>query len=437
MRCRLFLCTLLLSGLHAQAATLKGVILANEVGGSTVPNVQITAIAGASPTVSNSDGTFTLVFSGKQPGEIVRLVVRKQGFVVVNDIQLRLPLPKDADAEPLIVLLCKAGEKEELARRFYHLKTLPNVAAIEQTYQELRKELEETNRAYAAELEALRTERDQAKAAAEKMAGERDEVARQLYHLQSLAVIEQVYQKRLKALEIKKQDSAAALIVLRNERDQAKEAAEKLADELARTKLESVSDLNREAMSLFLAGKTEEAVKGLDDEKLRRSAEAGRQLIQEAVDGYLLKARLLTTLFRFDEAAKNYQAAIAVAPDNFQAQFAFAVFNQELNRFPEALDAYTRALSLARRDGNQADVAKTLNNLGILHSDQNHMDEAGKDYEEALKIRRQLALKNPDTYLPYVATTLNNLGDLHRDQNRRDEAGKDYEEALKIRRQLA
>ena len=46
-------------------------ILANEVGGSPVPNVQITTVAGANPTVSNSDGTFTLVFSGKLPGEMV------------------------------------------------------------------------------------------------------------------------------------------------------------------------------------------------------------------------------------------------------------------------------------------------------------------------------------------------------------------------------
>jgi hypothetical protein len=48
--------------------------------------------------------------------------------------------------------------------------------------------------------------------------------------------------------------------------------------------------------------------------------------------------------------------------------------------------------------------------------------EARKAYEEALKIRRELAAKNPETYLPYVAGTLNNLGILHRDQNRKDEA---------------
>jgi tetratricopeptide (TPR) repeat protein len=43
-----------------------------------------------------------------------------------------------------------------------------------------------------------------------------------------------------------------------------------------------------------------------------------------------------------------------------------------------------------------------------------------------------LAQKNPETYLPYVAMTLNNLGILDSDQNRMAEARKEYEEALKI-----
>ena len=82
-------------------------------------------------------------------------------------------------------------------------------------------------------------------------------------------------------------------------------------------------------------------------------------------------------------------------------------------------------------------VATTLNNLGVFHSDQNRMEEAGKAYEEALKIRRQLEQKYSDTYLPDVAATLNNLGVLHSDQNRMEEAGKAFEEALGIYQRFA
>ena len=40
-------------------------------------------------------------------------------------------------------------------------------------------------------------------------------------------------------------------------------------------------------------------------------------------------------------------------------------------------------------------MARTLNNLGILHSDQNRMEEARKAYEEALGIYRELAQTIP------------------------------------------
>jgi tetratricopeptide (TPR) repeat protein len=60
------------------------------------------------------------------------------------------------------------------------------------------------------------------------------------------------------------------------------------------------------------------------------------------------------------------------------------------------------------------------------------MNEAREEYEEALKIYRELVEKEPETYLPYVAASLNNLGILDRDQNRMEEARKDYEEALNI-----
>ena len=54
------------------------------------------------------------------------------------------------------------------------------------------------------------------------------------------------------------------------------------------------------------------------------------------------------------------------------------------------------------------------------------------EYEEALKIYRELAEKEPETHLPYVAATLNNLGILNRAENRTEETRKAFEEAMKI-----
>ena len=57
----------------------------------------------------------------------------------------------------------------------------------------------------------------------------------------------------------------------------------------------------------------------------------------------------------------------------------------------------------------------TRNNLRKLHSQQSRMEEARKEYEEAPKIDRELAQKNPESYLPHLATRLKNLRKLDSD----------------------
>jgi tetratricopeptide (TPR) repeat protein len=71
----------------------------------------------------------------------------------------------------------------------------------------------------------------------------------------------------------------------------------------------------------------------------------------------------------------------------------------------------------------------------VLNSDQNRMEETRKEHEEALKTYRELAQKEPETYLPEVAQTLNNLGIVDSAQNRAEEAQKAFAEALKIYRE--
>jgi hypothetical protein len=87
---------------QARAATVKGTIILNEVGGPPGANVQIIGSAHTGgPWASGSDGAFTLGYPKRQPGQRVRIVVNKEGYVVVNDVQLELALPADPDANPL------------------------------------------------------------------------------------------------------------------------------------------------------------------------------------------------------------------------------------------------------------------------------------------------------------------------------------------------
>jgi len=118
--------------------------------------------------------------------------------------------------------------------------------------------------------------------------------------------------------------------------------------------------------------------------------------------------------------------------------YSLGILNNRKNRVKQARKEYAEAPNIYRELALKEPgtylpcLPMTLNNLEFLDSAQNRLGEARKEAEEALKIYRELAEKEPETYLPYVAATLNNLGILDRAQNRPEEARKAFEEALRI-----
>ena len=112
-------------------------------------------------------GRFALEFPQPSRRDGASIIVEKEDSVVVNDVQLQLALPADADATSLIVILAKEENREEMARLFYRLKSFD---AIEESYRKRVKELEDMQQATGVALSKLQQERDQAKAAAEKAA---------------------------------------------------------------------------------------------------------------------------------------------------------------------------------------------------------------------------------------------------------------------------
>jgi tetratricopeptide (TPR) repeat protein len=360
---------------------LKGLVVANQLGGQPLSGVIVSAV-GAKPTESApNDGSFTLEFAERQPGESVQITASKYGYIVINSFQLRTVLPKYPAAEPLMLLMCKEGEREEWSRLYYGLK--------------------------------------------------------------SDDVIRDTYQKTLATLIEAHDDTGAARAKLADERDQAKSVAVK--NPLDWTRIEDASALYADALSLFSGGNVTDALKVLDEDKLRESAKTGRSIreegqkeLAESVQAYLLRARILTTQLRFDEVQKTYLALLEVAPDNFDAHFAFAYFSQQLHRDNQALAAYKESLKLARLARSSADVAKTLSNMAVLQGQQNLINEARQGFDESVTIYRQLAQDGSDIiYLRDEATTLNNIGVLSAKQNQTAEARQAFEEALRIRRRLS
>jgi hypothetical protein len=160
------------------AAGLRGVVLANGKGGPPMENVVVSAIA-ANDNNTGADGKFTLTFPNMNPGERVLLTVSKKGYVVINDHELEVTLPAHPDEMPAIFLMCKEGDREEMASHYYGLKF---VKVVDET---VRKKIEEARNASPAELAKLRQEGDRAKAAAEKgaeaLAEQKPDVHSELY----------------------------------------------------------------------------------------------------------------------------------------------------------------------------------------------------------------------------------------------------------------
>jgi hypothetical protein len=154
---------LVLLTMHADAVTLlQGVIHENEMSGRPMANIQV-AGDGANPTTSESFGRFTLAFPNKNPGDPAEVIVNKEGYVAVNDVQLKLALPAHPEYQVLMIILCKEVDADEMRRRFYRIKS---TAAIDETYTRRKRELETQLQATPEGMNKLQQDRDQAKAAA-------------------------------------------------------------------------------------------------------------------------------------------------------------------------------------------------------------------------------------------------------------------------------
>lgn len=175
-------------------------------------------------------------------------------------------------------------------------------------------------------------------------------------------------------------------------------------------------------------------------------AEVNTQLDNNASE-FLLKARLTAIDHnlpnRIEQTCQFFELALKSAR-TAESLSAYAYFLQENNQLSAAENIYIEALALYRQltETNPAtylaDLAKTLNDLGnLLSDDSNRRAEAEDFYSEALCIRRQLATQQPMVYLPDLAITLNNLGILLSDDSScQPKAERLYLEALEIQRQL-
>ncbi len=106
--------------------------------------------------------------------------------------------------------------------------------------------------------------------------------------------------------------------------------------------------------------------------------------------------------------------AVAIAPDNAEAQFHLGVALQALDRLDAAVESYRSAIEI------EPDHIEAYNNLGAVYEDLNRLEEAVASYREAISIK------------PDYAGAHMNLGAVYRKLGRPEEAVAYYRKALKI-----
>jgi tetratricopeptide (TPR) repeat protein len=253
--------------------------------------------------------------------------------------------------------------------------------------------------------------------------------------------------------DIKTKEEAIAL--LDEQRQNAEKQAKELADKFVTENLDDQSPAYQRAFAAFEAKNIERAKAILDSVNLEKrlalnsSAKAKEKALvdtlqkniakreeemRQDVRMCLFKARLHKLDYEWANAERFYDLAIAYDESNLEVVFEGAYFMDKQNQFTKALTYYEKALTLTGHSFNKSLI---FNNLGNLLLDNNEMVRAKKAYEEALMIRRQLAEKNPEVFLPDVAMTLNNLGNLLQTNKEMGAAKQAYEEALLVLRKLA
>jgi tetratricopeptide (TPR) repeat protein len=207
------------------------------------------------------------------------------------------------------------------------------------------------------------------------------------------------------------------------------EEYQKLQASVAERAAEPAAERTDQALSEALEAKDLDAALGLKLKQVERRREEAKRLPRDLFElGTIYEMRFdwPRALAAFREAWEGEQS--------FEFGFRYGYVAQKQLQFSEAIRAYE---DVRRFASGRADVATTLNNLGLLYSNTQRLTEAESSYVEALGIYRGLARQNAAAYLPDVAMTLNNLGLLYSNTQRLTEAESSYVEALGIRRELA
>jgi tetratricopeptide (TPR) repeat protein len=311
-----------------QNSRLVGLITYQNTG-EPVGGVAVTPTEGANSTTSNDIGQFQLDFSGKTPGDMVKMILTKDQYRVVgvDPMIVEVALRQEAD-DLLRIVMVKKSEYAQRQDKY--------VKAIEKQLSEKDKEIQ----FYRSQL----TE-------SELTDAERRGLTQQIGTLT----------EELERLENNK---------------------EELAKRLAQVDLDQASAFAREALEAFGNGELDQALALMEDEKLDgfwenvlEQEEKVKQAKEQGVENYMIKARILSADGQFEEAFQNFSKAIERDSSNVDNLRELADFCGELNQQKRAINFYQQALRYSQAESEKASL---LNNLGNQLKNNNQYERADR-----------------------------------------------------------
>ena len=401
----LFLCI----AIQGQNNIFSGQILYQNSDNTPAIGVEVSGLGGVSSGGANTvytdnDGSFSLIFGSKIPGNPVKLTIgdtdkNKNKFDIVNQKELdNCRIPTDG-MDVFKIIVCNAGELQIAMRKYYNI--LKSVAEIE--YEKQKQEIKD-----------LLAQKQVDEGIMIRLIDKRDS-------------LEIKYQKTLQALE----DQALFI---------------------ASINLDQANDLVKEAVRMIEEeNNVAEALNILDIEKLNQIHKQNQQSIQKSkenietaleserklVEAYEFRISLLLPQFKYQQISDCYEEIIDIYKTNewdkedlaYYYNKAAAIYRDN-GKYNLALEFHEKSIKImeAVLEENHPSLATSYNNIASIYQDLGQYEKALEFQEKDIKILERVLEENH----PSLATSYNNIALTYQDLGQYEKALEFQEKSIKI-----
>ena len=386
--------------LHSQT-TQKGQVRELNSNKRPIPGTQI-IFADASSEISGSDGGFTLVFQNKKPGDLIfKERIHKQGYELVNEKDFDIVKIGNTDQLGVDIILALAGTVDAAKKEYYDVSDAALLASFNREKSSLRQQLEQARISQGV-------------------------YANQLQNLQ------EQYNNQQKELD-------------------------RLAEKFARVNFDDVSNLYREALDLYKAGKIDEAIHKLESAKLgertqqiineqkriqaaeeeisRQKAELEEEK-KEQIEQIQLLAELYALNLRIDEAVDQFDQLLRLDSTDLNILQQAGDFFQEHHRYDRALQVFAQITQHPEVPDWQKANAK--GHLGELYALKGRLPISLNHTITLRDIYRKLSLEDPVSsfFKGNLAISYSKLGETYTSLGQLDSALTYFQERSRLGLQL-